>query len=74
MAASIQERKRMGEIVERNKLAQVTAHKLRRELKELMEEATKMGLLDRGDEEEEEEKEEEEDVMGDFSQKHPLEV
>jgi myotubularin-related protein 9 len=50
LAATGQERRRMGEIVERNKQAQAAAHKLRRELKELMEEAAKLGLIDTGEE------------------------
>ena len=78
MTAGCQERRRMGEIVERNKAAQGVAAKLRRELQELIEEAIKLGVLD-GDDEEDGGDEEEEMVKGDSiakfeSKSHPLET
>ena len=76
MTAGCQERRRMGEIVERNKAAQGVAAKLRRELQELIEEAIKLGVLD-GDDEEDEEKEEmvKGDPIAKFESKsHPLET
>ena len=76
MTAGCQERRRMGEIVERNKAAQGVATKLRRELQELIEEAVKIGVLDVDDDEDEEK---EEQVKGDLipnfeSKSHPLET
>ena len=76
MTAGCQERRRMGEIVERNKAAQGVATKLRRELQELIEEAVKLGVLDVDDDEDEEK---EEQVKGDLipnfeSKSHPLET
>ena len=79
MTAGCQERRRMGEIVERNKAAQGVATKLRRELQELIEEAVKLGVLDVDDDEDEGDKEKEELVRGDLipnfeSKSHPLET
>jgi len=77
MTAGCQERRRMGEIVERNKAAQGVATKLRRELQELIEEAVKLGVLDVDDDEEGDEKEElvKEDLIPNFESKsHPLET
>ena len=79
MTAGCQERRRMGEIVERNKAAQGVAAKLRRELQELIEEAIKLGVLDGDDEEDDGDEEKEEMVKGEpiakFETKsHPLET
>ena len=76
MTAGCQERRRMGEIVERNKAAQGVATKLRRELQELIEEAVKLGVLDVDDDEEGDEEElVKEDLIPNFESKsHPLET
>ena len=79
MTAGCQERRRMGEIVERNKAAQGVATKLRRELQELIEEAVKLGVLDVDDDEDEGDEEKEELVKRDLipnfeSKSHPLET
>ena len=77
LTAGCQERRRMGEIVERNKAAQGAASKLRRELQELIEEAVKLGVLDADEEESSDEKEDfkKEDLAPKIVEKsHPLEV
>ena len=78
MTAGCQERRRMGEIVERNKAAQGVATKLRRELQELIEEAIKLGILD-AEEEDDGDQKKEEMSKGDLianleSKSHPLET
>jgi len=79
MTAGCQERRRMGEIVERNKAAQGVATKLRRELQELIEEAIKLGILDADEEEVDGDQKKEEMSKGDLianleSKSHPLET
>ena len=46
VAAGAKERRRMGEIINRNKEAQAVALRLRKELRELMVEAVELGVLD----------------------------
>ena len=77
LTAGCQERRRMGEIVERNKAAQGAASKLRRELQELLEEAVKLGGLDADEEESGDEKEDfkkEDLALQNVEKSHPLEV
>lgn len=83
LAAVAQERRRIGEIVERNKAAQVTATRLRRELQELMEEAVQLGILEKEEDvedleyvvkEEETEAEVTTNEIVNVVKSHPLEV
>ena len=54
VTTSIAETRRVGEIFTRNKEARTQAIRLRRELENLMEEASKLGLLNKEDEEDDE--------------------
>ena len=54
VVAGAKERRRMGEIVNRNKEAQTVALRLRKELRELMVEAVELGVLRQEDKTEEE--------------------
>ena len=78
ITAGCQERRRMGEIVERNKAAQGIATKLRRELQELIEEAVKLGVLDADEDDTDDKVEElerkEELVPLETPKSHPLET
>ena len=78
ITAGCQERRRMGEIVERNKAAQGIATKLRRELQELIEEAVKLGVLDADEDNTDDKVEElerkEELVPLETPKSHPLET
>ena len=63
VVAGAKERRRMGEIVNRNKDAQTLALRLRKELRELMVEAVELGVLRQEDKTEEQEEEQELDDL-----------